>query len=140
MALVKEEALKGRQSFLIQLEEVRISAEQNRTDIIHKLTTDSEICSHLHSGCFRGSLCAFACCTRRPYLSSQLQTLVSVVIAIVHLVVALSENYPAHHHSQVDTFRSEVKLLHLRNTVKTMHLNKMISQIYDSKRDFKIKN
>lgn len=62
----------------------------------------------------------FVDCIYHAYLPSQLQTLVSIVIAIVHFVVALSENHPAHHYSQVDTFRSEVKLLHLGNTEKAI--------------------
>lgn len=77
---------------------------------------DSGICSQLissNSGYFRGSLCAFVHCIHHPHLPSQLETLVSIVITIIHFVVALSKNHPAHHDSQVDAFRSEVKLLHL---------------------------
>lgn len=79
----------------------------------------------LHSGCLRGSLCAFVHYSYHQYLPSQLETLVPIVIAIVHFVVALSENHPAHHYSQVDAFRSEVKLLHLGNTEKATLLNKV---------------
>lgn len=48
------------------------------------------------------------------YLPSQLQTLVAVVISVIHFIVPLSQDYPAHHHSQVDTLGPEVKLLHLQ--------------------------
>lgn len=48
------------------------------------------------------------------YLPSQLQTLVAVVISVIHLIVPLSQDHPAHHHSQVDALGPEVKLLHLQ--------------------------
>lgn len=48
------------------------------------------------------------------YLARQLQTLVSIVISVIHLVVSLSQDHPPHHHSQVDTLGPEVKLFHLR--------------------------
>lgn len=48
------------------------------------------------------------------YLASQLETLVAIVISVIHLIVPLSQDHPAHHHSQVDTFGPEVKLLHLQ--------------------------
>lgn len=65
-----------------------------------------------HSGC----LCAYVHSIHHQYLPGQLETLVSIVIAIVYFVVPLCEDHPAHHYSQVDAFRSEVKLLHLGNT------------------------
>lgn len=48
------------------------------------------------------------------YLPSQLQTLVAVVISVIHLIVPLSQDHPAHHHGQVDALGPEVKLLHLQ--------------------------
>lgn len=48
------------------------------------------------------------------YLPGQLQTLVAIVISVIHLVVPLSQDHPAHHHSQVDALGPEVKLLHLQ--------------------------
>ena len=48
------------------------------------------------------------------YLSRQLQTLVAIVISVVHLVLPLCQYDTAHHHRQVHTLGSEVKLLHLQ--------------------------
>lgn len=48
------------------------------------------------------------------YLPSQLQTLVAIVISVIHLIVPLSQDHPAHHHSQVYALGPEVKLLHLQ--------------------------
>lgn len=47
------------------------------------------------------------------YLSSQLQTLVAIVISVIHLVVPLSQDHPPNHDSQVNTLSPEVKLFHL---------------------------
>lgn len=77
-----------------------------------------------HSTASEQFLCIIS---KHAYLPSQLETLVSIVITIVHFVVALSENHPAHHYSQVDTFRSEVKLLHLGNTENAILLKNMSS-------------
>lgn len=52
------------------------------------------------------------------YLSSQLKTFVAIVISVVHLVVPLGQNHPPHHHSQVDTLGSKVKLLDLQRKYK----------------------
>lgn len=51
---------------------------------------------------------------KQIYLSGQLESLVAIVISVIHLVASLSQDHPSHHHSQVDAFSPEVKLFHLQ--------------------------
>ena len=65
------------------------------------------------------------------YLPSQLQTLVAIVIPVVHLVLPLSEDDSAHHHRQVHTLRPEVKLLHLEErTHNNIHQYEILKQLF----------
>lgn len=54
------------------------------------------------------------------YLSSQLKTFVAIVIPVIHFVVPLSQDHPPHHHRQVNTLSSKVKLLDLQTTLITL--------------------